>query len=177
MRKLRASYVKPPKLLPGMQIRVSEEADGEFWGRWLEEPDVARAYPSEGPQEREESTRRMQLFAKHQMSLTALFEGEVAGIAYLNLHPYRKIAHQALFTIIVGGKFRGKGIGTCLLEHLEKMGRDNFGLEGIHLEVYENNPALRLYRRMGYREFGMQSHWIKEAPGEYRAKIYMEKWF
>lgn len=119
----------------------------------------------------------MQSYCKYRSSLTAVLDGEVVGIAYLNLHPYRKIAHQALFTIIVDEKVRGKGIGRALLEGLEKLARDGFSLESLHLEVYEGNPAIRLYRRMGYHEFGFQGHWIKEGPGDYRGKIYMEKWF
>lgn len=161
--------------LPGVEVRLSEEADGLAWARWLMEPDVQVYYPMANDKERQESVERMQAYARYKCSLTAVCEGEVAGIVYVNLHPYRKLAHQALFTIIVGEKFRGRGIGRLLLEHLERFCKQNFNLEMLHLEVYEGNPAIRLYRRMGYREFGFQSHWIKERPGEYRGKISMEK--
>lgn len=161
--------------MPGLEVRLSTEADGEHWAQWLLEPDVRIYYPMANDRERKESVDRMQSYARYQCALTAVYEGEVAGVAYVNLHPYRKIAHQALFTIIVGERFRGKGIGQQLLQHLERFCKQSYHLEVLHLEVYEGNPAIRLYRRMGYREFGFQSHWIKEGPGQYRGKIYMEK--
>ncbi len=175
--KIRARRVGHVEPMEGLEVRFTEEKDGKYWGEWLLETDVLRFYPMENAKEREESVKRMVSFAKYKAALTAVYEGEVAGIAYVNLHPYRKIAHQALFTIIVGEKFRGKGIGRKLLEHLEALCRDTFRLESLHLEVYEGNPAVRLYRRMGYREFGYQGQWIRESPGEYRGKIFMDKWF
>jgi ribosomal protein S18 acetylase RimI-like enzyme len=163
--------------IPGLEIRFTVEEDGEAWRRWLTQKDVEAFYPMANEHERNESVKRLQSFCKYRCALTAVLDGEVAGIAYVNLHPYRKIAHQGLFTIIVDEKFRGKGIGRALLESLERLSRDSFKLESLHLEVYEGNPAIRLYRRMGYREFGFQGHWIKEGPGDYRGKIFMEKWF
>ena len=176
MRQLRAKRIGHLPKLPGLEVRYSVEEDGDYWAKWLLDPDVERFYPMDTESERAESVKRMQSFCKYRSALTGIYEGEVAGIAYLNLHPYRKIAHHALFTIIVDPAFRGKGIGQHLLLHLEQLARDNFRLESLHLEVYQGNPAVRLYRRMGYREFGFQGHWIKEGPGQYRGKIFMEKW-
>jgi putative acetyltransferase len=175
VKQLSARKIKVIRTLPGLEIRFSEEADGEYWGRWLTEKAVLDWYPMEGPQERAESVARMQSWCKYRSALTGVYKGEIAGIAYLNLHPYRKIAHQALFTIIVSEKFRGLGIGKNLLEHLERLAKESFGVEILYLEVYEGNPAIRLYRRLGYEEFGFQSHWIREQPGEYRGKILMAK--
>lgn len=173
--KLSARKIKVIRQLPGLEVRFSEEADGEYWASWLTEEAVLAYYPMEGPEERVESVKRMQSWCKYRTALTGVYKGEVAGIAYLNLHPYRKIAHQSLFTIIVAEKFRGLGIGKTLLEHLERLAKESFGVEILYLEVYEGNPAIRLYRRLGYREFGFQSHWIRERPGDYRGKIFMEK--
>lgn len=176
MRKLTARNVKFVRMMPGLEVRFSEEPDQEAWRSWLNERDVLRFYPMETDEEREESVERLQFFFKYKASLTAVLKGEVVGIAYINLHPYRKIAHHAIFTVIVGEKFQGRGIGRTLIEHLERLAKESFGIEMFHLEVYEGNPAVRLYRRMGYREFGFQTHWIREAPGRYRGKIFMEKW-
>lgn len=175
MRRLSGRKIKYVRTLPGLEVRFSEESDGEYWAKWLTEPDVVAYYPMANDEERKESVERMQFFCKYKSALTGVYQGEVAGIGYLNLHPYKKIAHHAIFTIIVAEKFRGKGIGQNLLEHLERLAKESFGLENLHLEVYEGNPAIRLYRRMGYREFGFQGHWIKEGPGEYKGKIFMEK--
>ena len=167
--------VKVMSLMPGLKVRFGEESDGEYWAKWIKDPDVERFYPMGSDEERDESVKRMQTFCKYKSVLTAEYNGEVAGIAYINLHPYKKIAHQALFTIIIDKKFRGKGIGLQLMQQLEKLAKESFGIEWLHLEVYEGNPAIRLYRRLGYREFGYQGHWIKERSGHYSGKIFMEK--
>ena len=72
-------------------------------------------------------------------------------------------------------KFRGHGIGTALVTELLKLAKNRFKMEMIHLEVYIGNPAVRLYERLGFVEFGRQTHWIKEPDGTYVGRIFMEK--
>lgn len=167
--------IRVVRQMPGLKVRFSEEEDGRYWGEWLTDPDVQKWYPMSNDEERKESVSRMQSFCKYKCALTAEYEGQVAGIAYLNLHPYRKISHHCLFTVIVSPQLRGKGIGSGIMEHLERLARDSFRIKIMHLEVYEGNPAIRLYRRLGYHEFGFQSHWSKEGPGRYSGKVFMEK--
>lgn len=167
--------IRVVRKMPGLNVRFSEESDGAYWAKWLKDPDVKRWYPMNNDEERKESVARMVSFCKYKCALTAEFEEKIVGIAYLNLHPYRKIAHHCLFTVVIDPEARGKGIGTVLMEHLERLARDSFRIKILHLEMYERNPAIRLYLRLGYREFGSQSHWSKEGPGRYSGKIYMEK--
>ncbi|MGE3954300.1 MAG: GNAT family N-acetyltransferase [Parachlamydiales bacterium] len=176
MRKLTGRKVKVVRQMAGLEVRYSVPEDGEHWARWIRDPEVARFYPMGTDSERAESVEKMQAVCKWKAALTAVYQGEVAGIAYLNLHPYKKIAHQCVFTVIVGKEFRGKGVGGVLLDHLERLAKEGFGQEMLHLELYEGNPAIRLYRRLGYLEFGFQSHWILEASGFYKGKIFMAKW-
>ena len=67
-----------------------------------------------------------------------------------------------------------RGAGTILLNAQMKNAREKFDIEILHLEVYEGNPARRLYKRLGFTKFGEQRHFIKE-DGHYRAKVYMQK--
>lgn len=162
--------------IEGVQIRYGTEEDGKYWAEWLKDPVVQGYFPMLGEEENAQSVQRMQLHTRYRSVLVAEVDGEVAGVAYINLSPFRKLAHQGLFTLIVSQKHRGKGVGTKLMEQLHKLAKEGFGLEMLHLEVYEGNPAIRLYRRLGYRECGFQSHWIKLPSGEYRGKIFMDKW-
>ncbi|MAT41909.1 MAG: GNAT family N-acetyltransferase [Anaerolineaceae bacterium] len=45
---------------------------------------------------------------------------------------------------------RGKGIGTSILKHLQEAAQNKQQYLGIHVERF--NPALHLYRRLGFRE-------------------------
>jgi GNAT superfamily N-acetyltransferase len=47
--------------------------------------------------------------------------------------------------------FRGKGIGTRVLEFFEEAARDA-GATAIHLEVNQGNKAVDLYRRRGFTD-------------------------
>jgi GNAT superfamily N-acetyltransferase len=53
--------------------------------------------------------------------------------------------------IFVQRSRRGKKIGTQALEFFAEQARV-LGVTAIHLEVNRGNPALELYRRMGYRD-------------------------
>ena len=101
-------------------------------------------------------------------------DGKPVGAALLYIQPYKKLAHQCLFSIIIDEVYRGKGIGTELLQALMKLGKEKFHLELLHLEVYEGNPAIGLYRKLGFTEFGGQKHFIKDK-NEYIGKILMQK--
>jgi putative acetyltransferase len=52
--------------------------------------------------------------------------------------------------------------------------KNQFKIEILHLEVYAGNPAIRLYERMGFKEFGRQPKFIK-MDGEYIDKVMMQK--
>jgi len=53
-----------------------------------------------------------------------------------------------LMFLSVAPSARNRGIGTVLLENAFQRARDA-GLRSVHLDVYDGNPAMRLYRRAG----------------------------
>ena len=143
--------------------------------RLLQQPDVLEYFPMYDLREIQDSVRIWEIFCKKGASLTADVNGAPVGLAFLNLQGYKKLAHQCLITIIVDEAHRGKGIGTQLLLDLMKLGKEGFNLEMVHLEVYHTNPAITLYRRLGFTEFGRHPQFIKEPDGRYIDKIFMEK--
>jgi RimJ/RimL family protein N-acetyltransferase len=155
-------------------VRYTRDEDGVALREWLAEPGVLRWFPVIDPPEIEDTIQRWIGFSKYKCSLTADWNGEPAGIATLWLMPYRKLAHQCQFGMIVGEKFRRRGIGTALINQLIHLAKYRFNIELLHLEVYEGNPAVQLYQQFGFKEFGRQAHWIKE-DGEYLGRIFMER--
>ena len=55
-------------------------------------------------------------------------------------------------SIAVLPEYRGQGIGTRLLTHLIELAQTRYA--AISLSVSPNNPALRLYQRLGFAEVG-----------------------
>lgn len=157
-----------------LKIRESIVEDGELFKTLLQQPDVLEYFPMYDMREIEDSVRIWEIFCKKGASLTAEFDGKPCGLAFLNLQGYKKFAHNCLLTIIVDQQYRNKGIGTKLIEGLFTLGKEKFNLEILHLEVYETNPAISLYERMGFTPFGRHKNFIKDE-GRYIGKIFMQR--
>ena len=63
------------------------------------------------------------------------------------------LSHVASLGTIVRIDYRNMGIGGEMLREVEVQAR-RLGVEVLTLEVYDVNPAMRLYKRHGYREYG-----------------------
>ena len=162
----------PPE---GVEMRYSDLGDGKYLKQWLLDPSVARWFPMYDDVEIDDAVARWIGFSRYKCSLTAVKDGVPCGICTLYLQPYRKLAHQCEFGIIVAPDMRGKGIGTLLISNAIHLAKENFRIELLHLQVYAENPAIHLYSRMGFREFGRQTHWIKEKEDFYVGRVFMER--
>lgn len=160
---------------PGLEIRYTEPEDGKYVLKWFKEPETGRWFPMHEMSEKEDAAERWVMFHKYKCSLTATMHGVPCGIATLYLQPYRKLAHHCEFGIIVGDGFRNLGIGSVLLTALMELAKENFRVEVLSLQVYGENPAIPMYKSLGFREFGRQSHFIKETGGAYVARVFMER--
>jgi len=156
-------------------IRATVESDLPHLVQWLMKGDILQWFPMLNQAEIEDNMRIWSAYSKLGASLTAELNKEPVGLALLYIQPYKKLAHQCLFAIVVAPSHRGQGIGTQLMQALMKHGKEKFHLEMLHLEVYEGNPAIALYQKLGFTEFGSQKRFIKEGPGLYRGKIMMQK--
>lgn len=158
-----------------IDMRYTEQGDGKYLKEWLMDPTISTWFPMCDEFEVDDAVHRWISFSRYRCSLTALYDGMPCGLATLYLNPYKKIAHQCEFGIIVGTNYRNKGVGTDLIKNLEHLAKTYFKIELLHLQVYGLNPAIRLYKRLGFKEFGRQEHWIKEQDGNYVSRIFMEK--
>ncbi len=155
-------------------VRLTAQEEAVHLIQWLSDPMVLSWFPMNNQREVEDAVRLWMNYASQGAALTA-FEGEdVCGMANLYVQPFKKISHQALFAIIVDPNKRGQGVGSFLIDALERLAKDKFKIEILHLEVYEGNPAYRLYERKGFQKYGEHPRFIKE-DGKYLSKIFMQK--
>ncbi|MBS4167867.1 GNAT family protein [Parachlamydia sp. AcF125] len=155
-------------------IRYTEPGDAVYLKEWLMDKSVSRWFPMCDEAEINDAVNRWIGFYRYKCSLTAVRDGVPCGLATLYLQPYRKLAHQCEFGIIVGAEYRNQGVGTELLNNLMYLAKETFRIELLHLQVYAENPAIRLYERFGFKEFGRQNQWIKEED-RYVGRVFMER--
>ena len=160
-----------------MIIRPSKPEDKQFLLDVFKSEDILDGFPMKTEAEIEDSCNFWIDMANRGYGLTCEVDGKLAAMAVLYIPIYDKLKHSSLFSIVVAEAFRRQNIGTSLINALEQLGCHNYGLSIIHLEVYEKNePAIRLYKKLGYKEYGKQENFIKDK-GLYFSKILMEKRF
>ncbi len=74
-----------------------------------------------------------------------LFDGAPAGRLYLNYKP----ADVRIMDILLAPEYRGSGIGTVLLREI--LTKAAAAGQSVSIHVEQENPALRLYERLGFR--------------------------
>ncbi len=159
---------------PELTIRLTRLEDASPLMQWLMDPKILSWFPMIDAREVEDAVRIWIGYSRMEAGLTAECNGEPCGMANLYIQPYKKLMHTCLLSIIVKESMRGKGIGAALLKELMQYAKEKFKIEILHLEVYEGNPAQRLYERLGFKAFGSQVHFIKEN-GKYLGKTFMQK--
>lgn len=94
-----------------------------------------------------------------------LFDGKPAGRLYL----HQRASDLRIMDILLAPEQRGSGIGTLLLRELLDKAEARGHSVSIHVE--QDNPALRLYERLGFRQidtFGVY-YLMEWKPGQVNA--------
>lgn len=169
------SQSKHSQVPPGVEVRYTEPEDAPYLKSWLMDPSVRLWFPMIDEVEIDDAVMRWIAFYRFKCSLTITKDKIPCGIATLYLQPYRKLAHQCEFGIIVGTQYRNQGIGSYLMSSIMHLAKEKFNIELLHLQFYAENPAVNLYKRFGFTEFGRQSGWIKDE-GRSVGRIFMERY-
>ncbi|MFZ4772798.1 MAG: GNAT family N-acetyltransferase [Chlamydiia bacterium] len=161
-----------------MRYELSQEEEIPILMAWLEDPEILRWFPMINTLEVEDACKVwIGYYGKQFGSAFTVFSGEeIVGFFNFYLAPVQKLKHQTLFSIIVHPNYRGKGIGRQILEEIKVRAKRDFQIEILHLEVYKENPARKLYLSVGFEEYGVHKNFLKEADGTYRDKILMQQW-
>ncbi len=154
-------------------IRYSRLEDEKFLLQWLQEPDNLQWFPMKTQKEIKQTARNWIGFAKFNGSLTATINNKPCGIVTLFFMPYRKVAHQSSFYLLVDKKYRNKGVGFSLLKNLINLSKNYFRLESLQAEIYEGCPIENLLKTFGFTSFAYQEKFIKDEKG-YKARNLLE---
>jgi GNAT superfamily N-acetyltransferase len=87
--------------------------------------------------------------------LLARLDGILAGWLHLSRHRDRLVPHWGVVTRVqTHPGFRGRGIGTALMNHVRQVARDEMGLEQLRLEARGGEGLEEFYGRLGWKEIG-----------------------
>jgi len=94
--------------------------------------------------------------------LVGTIEGKFVCVGNISAPMKGRIAHQCNLAMSVLKKFWGLGVGTHLISALIDFAKRAEKLEIIHLQVKSDNErAIALYKKMGFREIGMYPKYTK----------------
>jgi RimJ/RimL family protein N-acetyltransferase len=106
------------------------------------------------------------------IDLVAECGGRIAGKCEAKRGKYRE-RDRAMLGIAISREFRGAGLGEAMLRELIRRAREQFRPRMIALSYFEGNePARKLYERIGFREVGRLPRWVMHG-GREGAQVFM----
>lgn len=79
-------------------------------------------------------------------------------IGTISIENKNEIAY--LSALLIEEKYQGKGLGKYLIEYVQKVSKKK-DCKLIELDVWENNPAVNFYKKLGFKKISKKSHKIK----------------
>lgn len=90
--------------------------------------------------------------------------GEIVGLYILHPNNVGRCGHICNASYAVKGSLRGQHIGEKLVRHCMNKAKElGFGILQFNAVVKSNEPALRLYKKLGFQQLGV-------IPGGFRMK-------
>ena len=126
--------------------------------------------------EQEQTFIRSKLKDPDEVMLIAMIdEKHVGNCSLMKIGNYRRYAHRCDVAIALYQEYCGYGIGNKMLEIVLTLAKE-VGYEQAELEVVANNEtAISLYKKLGFKEYGRFPNNMKYDNGKYADAIWMAK--
>lgn len=105
--------------------------------------------------------------------ILAEIDDQVAGVGFLRRHNPHWSDHVGEIWLLVGQKYRRKGLGRLLAREIFSLAVDQ-GLEKIIAEMASNHVgAIGVFRHLGFTEEGRLTNYVKDKYGKKRDLVVM----
>jgi RimJ/RimL family protein N-acetyltransferase len=151
--------------LVALASAVATEPEGWLLAesRWRSESDERRY------------VRALQRHPDAALLVAELEGGEIVGRLSLMRDPHPASSHVADLGVMVAAGHRRAGIGTALMTAAETWAR-RARVQKLELHVFPHNePAIRLYEKLGYEREGLRRRHYARAEGGYADVVLMAK--
>jgi len=131
---------------------------------------------------KDEKTKKKLFFQPHiEKSDTNIFvigafnNNNLIGISGFKRHDRKKINHGGIIIqVYVNPEYQGKNIGSNIIKHTLNEAFKLNGIEQIEIGVISiNDNAEKIYKKMGFEEFGLQKNYLKIDSVYYDHKMMM----
>ncbi len=123
--------------------------------------------------EEEKAFIEKQNSSENSLLMIGLLDGEYVGNCSLMEMGAKRYKHRVGMGIALYQKYTGLGIGKVMIENLFEIAREK-GLEQIELEVVtDNERAIALYQKMGFKIYGTFPDNMKYKDGTYADAYWM----
>ena len=114
--------------------------------------------------------------SERELMLLAFVDGKhVGNCSLMSLAPYKRYQHRCDVAIALYQEYCGCGIGTAMLQTVLNVAREA-GYEQAELEVMaENENAIAMYEKLGFKKYGTFPDNMKYADGSYMDAYWMMK--
>lgn len=113
---------------------------------------------------------------KNNLLLLAVYDEQVIGNIEIRTPALSKTKHTSLLAMGIVKEWRNKGIGSILMESMINWAKENTTIEILWLQVFASNePAIALYKKMGFTVDGIQKDFIKLDKNTYTDSVNMSK--
>ena len=149
-----------------MEYRKTTNSETYFLLRYPEEVNFSIEQAEKFLKEYSEDEKALLIFV--------FLNGEIAGsIGLRGVSNMMKLKHRANFGVMVRKKYWNLGIGNLLITRILQIAKD-IGYEQVELGVFENNEkAIRIYKKIGFEEWGRVRRAFKLKNGNYYDEIIM----
>lgn len=124
--------------------------------------------------EQEQGFIRVKEAAERELMLLA-FDGDrhVGNVSVMAAGSFGRQAHRCEVAIALYQEYQGRGIGRKMLETALDAAK-RMGYEQAELEVVSTNEkAVRLYEKLGFKQYGVFPHNMKYRDGSYADCVWM----
>ena len=132
---------------------------------YLEDSKTIPLFLKEYPDDIKIETQLVKRLLKEKNSVLFVAEsnGELVGNIDFNGNQRLKLFHTGVIGMGIREEWRGKGVGSALMQALINWSKKNPFISLIWLEVYDTNEGGKaLYRKMGFKECGRMENFFHQ---------------